>query len=503
MEKEEQLLLVSEDKMLLQRLSQSPAVQKLNADFDPRPGMGGIKIPAIYRGVIKQACISEGFPVIDSVGYRKGLPLHFNLSSDLRLRSYQLEAGASFVQGGSELGGCGVVVLPCGAGKTIVGMSAMAEIKCHTLILVTNTTAARQWRDELLDKTTLAAGDIGEYTGEVKEIRPVTIATYQILVHRKAKSSEFPHFEIFNRNAWGLIIYDEVHLLPAKVFRFTASLQSIRRLGLTATLIREDGKEKDVFSLIGPKRFDVSWKLIEKEGFIAAAKCFEMRLPMSRQLAQVYAKCDRRQRFRIVSENEDKFSLIEKLLKRHAGQSILIIGQFIEQVTGVAKRLKVPLITGKTKQLEREAIYERFRRGIDKTIVVSSVANFSIDLPDAKVAIQISGKFGSRQEEAQRLGRILRPKGEDNCAWFYSLVTAETEEEDFALKRQLFLTEQGYEYTIVDEKELDEHRIISGHRDPSWAGRGEDEMHGAFEKQPKPAKALQSLYPNPIITPRI
>ena len=346
------------------------------------------------------------------------------------------------------------VVLPCGAGKTIVGMAAMNTLQCETLILTTNITASRQWKAELIDKTSLTDEQIGEYSGERKEIRPITIATYNILTYRKSREEEFPHFGIFNQGNWGLIIYDEVHLLPAPVFRFTAELQSRRRLGLTATLVREDGLETDVFSLIGPKRYDVPWRELESSGWIATAECCEIRMPLPQGKRLGYAIADRRAKFRIASENPDKIHMVKHLLKKHEGDQILVIGQYIRQVEYIARELDAPLIMGKTPTEDRDHLYEAFRKGKIKILVVSKVANFAVDLPDASVAIQISGTYGSRQEEAQRLGRILRPKTDGSLAHFYTLVTRDTREQEFARNRQTFLTEQGYRYTIRDADDV-------------------------------------------------
>lgn len=411
-------------------------------------------IKVIHRGLIKQVFIKEGYPLMDMAGYAKGADLDVAMKTHIQVRDYQAAARESFLKGGSHLGGCGVIVLPCGAGKTVIGLDVMAQMKTQTLILVTSMTAARQWKGELLDKTSLTEETIGEFSGEQKVIRPVTIATYQILTHRNAKTDEFVHFKEVNNHPWGLIIYDEVHLLPAQVFRFTASLQAVRRLGLTATLIREDGREKDVFSLIGPKRYDLAWKEVERNGWIAQALCFEVHVGIDPAVAMEYATSPKRLRFRIASENPRKYEVVRKLLSRHENESLLIIGQYIDQLEVLAQRLNLPLITGKTPQLEREQLFAQFRNGNIRAIIVSSIGNFSIDLPDASVAVQVSGRFGSRQEEAQRLGRVLRPKSKNNQAHFYTLVTEGTEEQDFALNRQLFLTEQGYDYTVIDEKDI-------------------------------------------------
>lgn len=406
------------------------------------------------RGNAKQVLTELGYPVEDLVGYVEGAPLAIELKSTTLLgkafavRDYQEEAAQLFWRSGAARGGSGVIVLPCGAGKTIMGMRAIALIKEQTLIITTNVTAARQWIRELLDKTTLSDDMIGEYSGNKKEIKPITIATYQILTYRKSKTAGFLHMGIFNENRWGLIIYDEVHLLPAPVFRATASIQSTRRLGLTATLIREDGKEKDVFSLIGPKRYDAPWKEMEKQCWIAAGTCVEFRLPLPSAPRLDYAISHPRRQFQIASQNPLKVKACEHLLKRHDGESILVIGHYLAQLRELSDYLATPLITGATPQLRREELYDQFRRGEVKVLVVSNVANFAVDLPDASVAVQVSGTYGSRQEEAQRLGRILRPK--DRKFTFYTLVSKETCEQDFVMNRQLFLTEQGYDYQIEE-----------------------------------------------------
>ncbi len=451
---EAMLAIVTEDPLLMEQLYHTDAIRELLAD---RTGPRSASFQAINRGLVKQALIKTGYPAVDAAGYAEGLPLDVSLrQSDLfTLRPYQNMARDAFYKGGSALGGNGVVVLPCGAGKTVVGMAVMDLIKAHTLILTTGITAIRQWKRELIEKMELNPEDVGEYSGEVKELRPVTITTYQIMTHRKSRDHEFGHFKAVNDHAWGLLIYDEVHLLPAQVFRFTASLQAIRRLGLTATLVREDGREEDVFSLIGPKCYDVPWKVIEKQGFIAEAECFEIRTDIKGDARFAYVSAEQRQRFRVASENPGKNPIIQKLVAKHPQDKILIIGQYLDQLHAIALAVGAPIITGKTTQPEREALYHRFRDGALSVLVVSSVANFAIDLPDASVAIQVSGKFGSRQEEAQRLGRILRPKSDARGARFYTIVTRDTDEQDFALKRQLFLTEQGYNYTILNEDEID------------------------------------------------
>ena len=417
------------------------------------------KVDETQRGFIKQALIEIGHPVEDIAGYIEGEQLTFELRTNTlsgkpwRLRTYQEDSVATFYAGGGERGGSGVVVLPCGAGKTMVGIGAMQRLQTSTLILCPNVVAVRQWIQELLDKTTLRPEDIGEYTGDIKEVRPVTVATYQILTWRRSRDLEFEHFKIFEARNWGLLIYDEVHLLPAPVFRATASIQATRRLGLTATLVREDGKEEDVFSLIGPKRFDMPWKLLEDQGWIATAICYEIRLDLPDNMRRQYAIAEDRKKYRIAAENPEKLNIIQKILAHHRNDNVLVIGMYLDQLGIIAKDVEAPLITGKTSNEERERLYADFRKGVEKILIVSKVANFAIDLPDANVAIQVSGTFGSRQEEAQRLGRILRPKADGSFARFYSLVTKDTRDMDFAAKRQLFLTEQGYQYVITSADE--------------------------------------------------
>ncbi|MFT5288535.1 MAG: DNA excision repair protein ERCC-3 [Candidatus Paceibacteria bacterium] len=414
----------------------------------------------LNRGFLKQALIKIGFPVDDQGGYIDGDPYPITLRSvtlsgqPFGLRPYQEGAATSFYRAGTVHGGNGVVVLPCGAGKTVVAIGAMNLVGAKTLILATNTVAVRQWRDEILDKTTLTADEVGEYTGEEKTVRPVTITTYQMLTWRRSKTAEFEHFALFERENWGLVIYDEVHLLPAPIFRATASLQARRRLGLTATLVREDGKEGEVFCLIGPKRYDVPWKVLENKGFIATALCTEVRVPLERSLIPGYAVADARRKFRIASENPAKVQVVSDLIDAHPEGRILVIGQYIAQLRQLARHLKAPLITGKTPNPEREELYSAFRRGDVRILIVSKVANFAIDLPDANIAIQVSGTFGSRQEEAQRLGRILRPKSDRSVASFYSIVTQGSRDQEFAQKRQLFLTEQGYFYEIIGSDQI-------------------------------------------------
>ncbi|MGC9357715.1 MAG: DNA repair helicase XPB, partial [Anaerolineae bacterium] len=408
------------------------------------------------------------YPAADLVGYVPGAPLEFHLRDAMqsgepfRIRDYQREAAEIFWAQGSEAGGSGVIVLPCGAGKTMVGMVAMDQVQARTLILTPSTVAARQWREELLDKTSLTAEEIGEYSGERKEIRPVTISTYQILTHRKRGTKgkglplekEFPHFALFDEEDWGLIIYDEVHLLPAPVFRITAEIQARRRLGLTATLVREDGREEDVFSLIGPKKYDVPWRDLEGQGWIAPAVCCEIRTPLPDERRLEYIMAERRQQYPIAAQSPSKLEILDELLKYHKDDHVLVIGMYLDQLKEIAEHYDLPLITGKTPNHERQRLYEAFRNGEVTTLVVSKVANFSIDLPDANVAIQISGTFGSRQEEAQRLGRILRPKEDGSQAYFYTIVSKETVDQEYSANRQRFLTEQGYRYLILYEDEI-------------------------------------------------
>ena len=448
---DDDLVLHAEDPVLMAEIIHNESVKNLlGKPIDPQT----IAVPYQLRGHIKQALIKIGFPVEDLAGYVSGSHLEIahrpvTLSgSPFDLRDYQRDAAEVFHLGGDVRGGSGVIVLPCGAGKTIVGLGILFETQCHTLILYTNTIAVPQWIDEFLDKTTIAPEDIGEYTGDRKEIRPITVTTYQILTYRKRKSDDFVHLGLFSEMDWGLIIYDEVHLLPAPVFRMTAEIQGKRRLGLTATLVREDGREDDVFSLIGPKKYDVPWRELEAQGWIATAECTEIRVDLPEHLRMSYAVASARQKFRIASENPDKFPIVCELIKRHEGDQILVIGQYIEQLKGIATSLNAPFIMGQTPNLERGKLYEQFRQGNIKLLVVSKVANFAIDLPDANVAIQISGTFGSRQEEAQRLGRMLRPKTDGSLAHFYSIVTRDSRDQEFAINRQLFLTEQGYRYTI-------------------------------------------------------
>jgi DNA excision repair protein ERCC-3 len=396
------------------------------------------------RGRLKQVLLKVGWPAEDLAGYVDGEQHEIELAEDgWHLRDYQRQAAEGFWAGGS-----GVVVLPCGAGKTLVGAAAMAEAKATTLILVTNTVAGRQWKRELIARTSLTEEEIGEYSGERKEIRPVTIATYQVMT-RKSKG-EYRHLDLFDSRDWGLVIYDEVHLLPAPVFRMTADLQSRRRLGLTATLVREDGREGDVFSLIGPKRYDVPWRDIESQGWIAPAECVEVRVTMTDAERLSYATAEPEERYKLCSTVDTKVAVVQKILAKHAGEPTLVIGAYLDQLEMLGAELEAPVIQGSTRNAERERLFELFRQGEIRTLVVSKVANFSIDLPEASVAVQVSGTFGSRQEEAQRLGRLLRPKEDGRQAHFYSVVSRDTLDTDYAAHRQRFLAEQGYAYTIQD-----------------------------------------------------
>ena len=462
----EKLYLVADDPVILLEIIRHKEVKPLLVEGAVDNGfqtssLTRIEIIPDARGQLKQLLMKLSYPVEDLAGYIKGTPLEIAWGSDnlegnpFALRSYQQEAVATFHQQGSVHGGSGVLVLPCGAGKTVIGMGVMVELQCETLILTTNNSAVKQWLRELAEKTTLEDTQMGEYTGEKKEICPVTVATYQILTHRSSSTAEFSHFHLFNEKNWGLIIYDEVHLLPAPVFRATADLQAKRRLGLTATLVREDGKEEEVFSLIGPKKVDVPWRLLEAQGWIATAECTEWRISMSRSRRMDYALAEEREKFRLAAENPRKLERVLELLEQHREDLVLVIGQYVRQLEMLARELNAPLITGKTPQRERDRLYEEFRSGRLRRLVVSKVANFAIDLPDANVAIQVSGTFGSRQEEAQRLGRILRPKQGDGKAYFYSLVSKDTKEQEFAMHRQLFLTEQGYAYKIMIEEEIE------------------------------------------------
>jgi len=445
------LVLTAVDLPVLEEVLRSAKVIPL---VGARIGADMVVVHPSERGNIKQVLLKLGWPAEDLAGYVDGEAHAIDLdtggtdgSPAWDLRPYQAEAVDGFWHGGS-----GVVVLPCGAGKTLVGAGAMARARATTLILVTNTVSARQWKDELIKRTTLTEDEIGEYSGQRKEIRPVTIATYQVMTTRR--KGVYPHLELFDARDWGLVIYDEVHLLPAPIFRMTADLQARRRLGLTATLVREDGREGDVFSLIGPKRFDAPWKDIENQGYIAPADCVEVRVTLPEAERLVYAVAEPDQRYRLCATSEQKTKVVERLVAQHRGEPMLVIGQFIDQLDDIAARIDAPLIKGETTVKERQRLFEAFRSGEITTLVVSKVANFSIDLPEAAVAIQVSGAFGSRQEEAQRLGRVLRPKADGRTARFYAVVARDTQDQEFAQHRQRFLAEQGYAYRIVDADDL-------------------------------------------------
>ncbi|WP_300641641.1 DNA repair helicase XPB [Nocardioides sp.] len=443
------LTLVSNDRPVLEEVLRA---KKIAGMLGNRINDDTVAVHPSERGNLKQALLKLGWPAEDFAGYVDGEAHPIDLVQDeWQLRDYQRDAAESFWHGGS-----GVVVLPCGAGKTLVGAAAMAHARATTLILVTNTVSARQWKDELVRRTSLTEDEIGEYSGAVKEIRPVTIATYQVLTMKR--KGVYPHLELLDARDWGLIVYDEVHLLPAPIFRMTADLQARRRIGLTATLVREDGREGDVFSLIGPKRYDAPWKDIESQGWIAPADCVEVRVTLPEGERLVYATAEPEERYRLAACTHRKIDVVKSLMARHAGQPTLVIGQYIEQLDELAEALGAPVIKGETSVKERQRLFDAFRTGEERTLVVSKVANFSIDLPDAEVAIQVSGSFGSRQEEAQRLGRLLRPGsatgGDAKVARFYTIVSRDTVDADFAQNRQRFLAEQGYAYRIVDAEDV-------------------------------------------------
>lgn len=456
----EELLLQADDPELLARLARSRALRPFLRE---RRADGALVVEPGCRGLLKQRLRQLGYPPADLAGYLPGAPLAISLRGYTRsgrrllLRPYQEAAAAAFVREGPH-GGSGVIVLPCGAGKTIVGLAVMACLRTQTLILCPHATAVHQWRQELLDKTTLEPGEIAEYTGEAKGIAPVTLATYQILVHRAATETRgtgtaFPHLALFDERDWGLIIYDEVHLLPAPMFRITAQLQARRRLGLTATLVREDGRQGDVFSLVGPKVYEAPWKELEEQGWLAQAECLEVRVTVPDALRLDHARARTNQaRSRLAAENRQKEAVVRELVRRHRGDRMLIIGRYLAQLRAIADALGAPLVSGHTPVAERERLYASFRRGETPVLVVSNVANYALDLPEANVAIQVSGTYGSRQEEAQRLGRILRPKPDGRPARFYTLVSQGTAEQEYAARRERFLVEQGYRYTILSEE---------------------------------------------------
>lgn len=439
------LVLESSEPAILEEISRH---KKVGGMLGTRIDDNSVAVPPSERGRLKQELYKVGWPAEDLAGYVDGESHPIELIEDgWALRDYQHYAAESFWSGGS-----GVVVLPCGAGKTLVGAAAMAKAKATTLILVTNTVAGRQWKDELIRRTSLTENEIGEYSGEKKEIKPVAIATYQV-VTRKTKG-EYKALELFDSRDWGLIIYDEVHLLPAPVFRMTSDLQSRRRLGLTATLVREDGREGDVFSLIGPKRYDAPWKELESAGYIATAECVEVRVDMDPDERMAYATADPRNRYRLAATAGAKLRVIDTLLQRHSDEQVLVIGGYVDQLADISKRVGAPVVDGKTSNRKREELFAQFRAGELPVLIVSRVANFSIDLPEAAVAIQVSGTFGSRQEEAQRLGRLLRPKTDGRAAYFYTVVARDTLDAEYAIHRQRFLAEQGYAYRLVDAADL-------------------------------------------------
>lgn len=463
------LYLVADDAALIAEVCHHKAVRAMLVGSPQRfrvavaPGM---------RGPVKQALLKIGYPPEDLAGYVEGERLAIGLraasaasAAPFVLRGYQREAADIFYADGAAHGGSGVIVLPCGAGKTVVGLDIMAGVGASTLIITPSTVAARQWIAEIADKTDVPPEAVGEYTGDVKHVRPITVTTYQTLTYRRGGG--FPHLAIFDEREWGLIVYDEVHLLPAPVFRATADIQARRRLGLTATLVREDGRADDVFALIGPKKYDVPWKDLERQGWIATADCTEIRLDLPEARRMDYAVADERLKYAVAAQNPAKLDIVAELLDKHADDTVLVIGQYVEQLEAIARRFGIPLVTGKTSTAERERRYRELREGLAKRLVVSKVANFAIDLPDANVAIQVSGTFGSRQEEAQRLGRILRPKSDGRLAHFYTLVSRDTRDQEFAGNRQMFLTEQGYRY-----------RILYGHE------------VAAFEPQASPERAV-------------
>lgn len=445
------LVLTADSEALLEQVSRPKHVAEfLHARRSPTV----VEVGWWARGALKQALVALGYPARDVAGYRDGTALDVTLAPDVVVRDYQRAAAATFYADGGTEGGSGVVVLPPGAGKTMVGIAAMVRVGAQALVLSSSVSALVQWRSELLDKTTLSPEQIGEYSGARKDVRPVTLATYQMLTHRPSRDGPFPHLRLFDEADWGLVIYDEVHLLPAPVFRATADLQARRRLGLTATLVREDGRETDVFGLIGPKLYDAPWRELEAAGWIAAATCVEVRVDLPEPDRLAYAAATDRERIRLAAENPAKPAVVEAVLARHRGEPALVIGQYLDQLDDLADRLAAPILTGRTPQADRDELYAAFRAGEIPVLVVSKVANFAIDLPDASVAVQVSGTFGSRQEEAQRLGRLLRPKGTRKRAHFYSLVTRDTRDQDFAAKRQRFLTEQGYQYEVVAADDL-------------------------------------------------
>jgi DNA excision repair protein ERCC-3 len=448
---EEGLMVRTETQGIMEKLCEWDDIA---ATFASVPSGTEVWIKPEARGGFKRELAARGYPVKDEAGFHTGQPLEVSLRTaadsgrPIVLRDYQSDAVEALLGDNSSDGGSGVIVLPCGAGKTWVGMAALARLKCETLILTPNGVSVSQWMDELLKNTTLKESEIGEYTGQAKNVRPVTIATYQVLTHRRSKEDNYPHLQLFVNRDWGLIIYDEVHLLPAPVFRITADIQATRRLGLTATLVREDGREGDAFALIGPKLYEIPWKTMEEKGWIAEASCNEVRVPLDPESAIRYSEASKRNRHRIAGENPRKAEVVKALLKRHSGTPTLVIGQYLDQLHELSRELSLPLISGEMPHRSRRQLFQRFNEGEIDVLLVSKVANFAVDLPDAAVAIQVSGSFGSRQEEAQRLGRILRPKQSGSGATFYSLVSEGTDEVEFSRNRGRFLLEQGYPYAV-------------------------------------------------------
>jgi DNA excision repair protein ERCC-3 len=441
------LELVADEPSLLAEVARAPSVAALLGEWR---GPMRAAVAAVGRGALKQALVELGWPVRDEAPFADGARLEAAMADDVELRAYQADADAAFAAAGA-----GVVVLPCGSGKTLVGLGAIARLGCETLIVTSNHASVEQWQRELAEKTTITSAQIGEYTGRRKQLRPITVTTYQLLTSRPSREHGFPHLDLFERREWGLVIYDEVHLLPAPVFRATARIQARRRLGLTATLIREDGAEPLVFTLVGPKCYDTAWRELEHAGWIAGAECAEVRVPFPGEDARMrYALAEPRERFRLAATNPAKHAVARALLDRHPGRQALVLATYVGQLKALAKELHAPIVTGQTPMVERSRLYERFRVGALPVLCVSKVANFALDLPSAAVAIEVSGTFGSRQEEAQRLGRLLRPKPGDNRAWFYTLVSRDTVEQDAAHKRQRFLAEQGYRYTVLGEEDV-------------------------------------------------
>ena len=457
---QEYLTLEAASEKIYKEIASNPSLKKMLMQIE-KPLCFSIELTE--RGTVKQKLLELGWPVKDEVPLTDGEPLEINLretmasGKPLNIRTYQKEAAESIVADRRPGTGFGTIVLPCGAGKTIVGMTVMSLLKTSTLVITTNITAVHQWINELLDKTNLTPDQISEYTGENKNISPVTVATYQVLTWRPDKTGPYPHFSLFRKRNWGLIIYDEVHMLPAPVFRVVAELQAVRRVGLTATLVREDGCQGHVFSLVGPKRYDVPWKELEKTGWIASAECVEVRIDLPQEKEIDYAIANQRSKHKIASTNSVKIEVTKQIIENFPQDKILVIGQYLDQLSEISKEISAPIITGKTPNAERDQLYADFKAGTIRVLVVSKVANFAIDLPDASIAIQVSGTFGSRQEEAQRLGRILRPK--ERTSRFFTLITRNTVEEDFGSNRQKFLAEQGYSYRIIrynDVKDLQE-----------------------------------------------